>query len=104
MKLILVPVGAAVRDSVKEATGGRSVIFLVEVVLLEDHSAPVVALQTWVRFGSADEDLDVAGIAHVFEHMLFKGTARFPHGEIAALIEGATLAALVFALLFKLIK
>ncbi len=60
-----------------------------QVVLLEDHSAPVVALQTWVRFGSADEDLDVAGIAHVFEHMLFKGTARFPHGEIAALIEGA---------------
>src|SRR5436305_13074257 len=60
-----------------------------QVVLLEDHSAPVVAVQTWVRFGSADEDLDVAGIAHVFEHMLFKGTERFPHGEIAALIEGA---------------
>jgi zinc protease len=49
----------------------------------------VVALQTWVHFGSADEALDVAGIAHVFEHMLFKGTERFPHGEIAALIEGA---------------
>jgi len=60
-----------------------------QVVLMEDHSAPVVALQTWVRYGSADEDLDVAGIAHVFEHMLFKGTERFPHGEIAALIEGA---------------
>jgi zinc protease len=60
-----------------------------QVVLREDHSAPVVALQTWVRFGSADEALDVAGIAHVFEHMLFKGTERFPHGEIAALIEGA---------------
>ena len=60
-----------------------------QVVLLEDHSAPVVALQTWVRFGSADEDPSVAGIAHVFEHMLFKGTDRFPNGEIAALIEGA---------------
>jgi len=60
-----------------------------QVVLMEDHSAPVVALQTWVRYGSADEELDVAGIAHVFEHMLFKGTTRFPHGEIAALIEGA---------------
>lgn len=59
------------------------------VVLLEDHSAPVVAMQTWVRFGSADEVPAVAGIAHVFEHMLFKGTERFPHGEIAALIEGA---------------
>lgn len=60
-----------------------------QVVVLEDHSAPVVALQTWVRYGSADEDLRVAGIAHVFEHMLFKGTTRFPHGEIAGLIEGA---------------
>lgn len=60
-----------------------------QIVLLEDHSAPVVALQTWVRFGSADEDVAVAGIAHVFEHMLFKGTERFPNGEIAALIEGA---------------
>jgi zinc protease len=59
------------------------------VALLEDHSAPVVAMQTWVRFGSADEAPAVAGIAHVFEHMLFKGTERFPHGEIAALIEGA---------------
>jgi zinc protease len=60
-----------------------------QVVLLEDHNAPVVALQTWVHFGSADEDPVVAGIAHVFEHMLFKGTERFPNGEIAALIEGA---------------
>jgi zinc protease len=60
-----------------------------QIVLLEDHSAPVVALQTWIRFGSADEDPAVAGIAHVFEHMLFKGTERFPHGEIAGLIEGA---------------
>ena len=45
--------------------------------------------RTWVHFGSADEAPAVAGIAHVFEHMLFKGTERFPHGEIAALIEGA---------------
>lgn len=59
------------------------------VVLLEDHHAPVVAMQTWVRFGSADEGPVVAGIAHVFEHMLFKGTERFPNGEIASLIESA---------------
>ncbi len=59
------------------------------VVLLEDHSAPVVALQTWVRFGSADERAENAGVAHVFEHMLFKGTERFPNGEIGGLIEAA---------------
>lgn len=80
-------------SSTREEYGPRAEVHTLnnglQVVLLEDHSAPVVALQTWVRFGSADEDLDVAGIAHVFEHMLFKGTERFPHGEIAALIEGA---------------
>ena len=59
------------------------------VVILEDHSAPVVALQTWVHFGSADEGPAVAGIAHVFEHMLFKGSERFPNGEIAAIVEAA---------------
>lgn len=59
------------------------------VVLLEDHSAPVVALQTWVKFGSADERREHAGVAHVFEHMLFKGTERFPGGEIGGLIEAA---------------
>ena len=59
------------------------------VVILEDHSAPVVALQTWVHFGSADEGPAVAGIAHVFEHMLFKGSKRFPNGEIAAIVEAA---------------
>lgn len=59
------------------------------LVMLADHSAPVVALQTWVRFGSADERPEHAGVAHVFEHMLFKGTERFPDGEIGGLIEAA---------------
>lgn len=59
------------------------------VVMLEDHSAPVVALQTWVRYGSADEVDAAAGSAHVFEHMLFKGSKRYPNGEIGAVIEGA---------------
>jgi len=58
-----------------------------QVVLMEDHSAPVVALQTWVRYGSADEDLDVAGIAHVFEHMLFKGTTNRSAEQIARSVD-----------------
>lgn len=60
-----------------------------QMILLEDHSAPVVAFQFWVRFGSADENPHYAGVAHVFEHMLFKGTEKYPRGEIGALIEGA---------------
>src|SRR3989442_1867056 len=53
----------------------------------ETHAAPVVAIQVWVRVGSADERADEAGLAHLHEHMLFKGTARRGPGEIARTIE-----------------
>src|SRR3990172_5476859 len=55
----------------------------------ESHAAPVVALPAWVRVGSADESEELAGVAHVHEHMLFKGTARRGVGEIARLVEGS---------------
>lgn len=60
-----------------------------KVLIKEDHFSPVVAMQVWVDVGGADEtDLD-AGIAHVHEHMLFKGTATRGVGEIASEVEGA---------------
>ncbi|HWP35677.1 MAG TPA: pitrilysin family protein [Thermodesulfobacteriota bacterium] len=59
------------------------------VVLQENHAAPVVAFNVWVRVGSTDETDSEAGIAHVIEHMLFKGTERRPVGRIAQEIEGA---------------
>src|SRR5437868_10851410 len=46
-------------------------------------------MQVWVRVGSADELPDQSGLAHLHEHMLFKGTARRGPGEIASSIEGA---------------
>jgi len=55
----------------------------------EMHAAPVVALQAWVHVGSADEDESIAGIAHVHEHMLFKGTERRGVGEIARTVEAS---------------
>ncbi len=60
-----------------------------EVVLEENHAAPVVAFQAWVKIGSADEPSEMAGIAHVFEHMLFKGTKRRGVGQIAREVEGS---------------
>ncbi|HEY2749168.1 MAG TPA: pitrilysin family protein, partial [Polyangia bacterium] len=59
------------------------------VVLQENHAAKVVAFQAWVAVGSADEPAELAGIAHVFEHMLFKGTARRGVGQIAHEVEAA---------------
>ena len=58
------------------------------VLVEENHAAPVAAVQVWVRVGSADELPGEAGLAHLHEHMLFKGTARRGPGEIARAIEG----------------
>src|SRR5207245_8860932 len=58
------------------------------VLVEENHAAPVAALQVWVRVGSADELPGEAGLAHLHEHMLFKGTARRGPGEIARNIDG----------------
>ena len=60
-----------------------------EVVLEENHAAPVVAFQAWVKIGSADEPPELAGIAHMFEHMLFKGTKKRGVGQIAREVESA---------------
>jgi zinc protease len=59
------------------------------VIMLPSHGAPVVAFQAWIGVGSADETDDEAGMAHVFEHMLFKGTDRRGVGQIAQEIEAA---------------
>ena len=57
------------------------------VILKEDHSAPVAAVQVWVKTGSANETLEEAGITHQIEHMIFKGTPTKNTGEIARTIE-----------------
>ncbi len=57
------------------------------VVAQEQHAAKVAAFQVWVKVGSADESPDEIGLAHLHEHMLFKGTARRGLGEIARSVE-----------------
>jgi zinc protease len=59
------------------------------VLLEESYAAPVVALQAWVKVGSADETDALSGIAHLHEHMLFKGTRTRGVGEIARAIEAS---------------
>ena len=46
------------------------------VISLEDHSCPIVAVQVWYHVGSKDEDPQRQGFAHMFEHMMFRGTDR----------------------------
>jgi len=59
------------------------------VILLENHAAPVVSWNLWANVGSVNETDQEAGICHLIEHMLFKGTGRRPVGQIAKEVEGA---------------
>jgi len=59
------------------------------ILHLPDRSARVTALQLWLSVGSGDESLAESGLAHLHEHMLFKGTRRRGVGEIARAVEGA---------------
>jgi len=67
----------------------------VAVVIEENHAAPVVAIQVWVAAGAADDPPALAGAAHLFEHLVFRGTHRRAAGEAAEEIEavGGTLGA-----------
>lgn len=49
-----------------------------EVVVIPDHRAPIVTQMVWYRAGSADEEAGKSGIAHFFEHLMFKGTEKHP--------------------------
>ena len=57
-----------------------------EVVVIEDHRAPVVVHMVWYKAGSADEDPGVSGVAHFLEHLLFKGTETLAPGEFSATV------------------
>src|SRR2546423_2061101 len=60
-----------------------------QVLLHEDHSVPVVAVNTWYHVGSSDERAGRTGFAHLFEHIMFMGSAHVPTGEFDKLLEAA---------------
>ena len=60
-----------------------------KLVVQEDHRAPVVVSQVWYRAGALDEVNGKTGVAHVLEHMMFKGTKKVPAGQFSRLIAAA---------------
>jgi zinc protease len=57
-----------------------------QVVVVTNRRAPIVTQMLWYKVGSADEPLEKAGIAHVLEHMMFKGTEKHPDGEFSDIV------------------
>lgn len=50
------------------------------VIVKEDHRAPVAVSMVWYNVGSADEPAGITGVSHALEHLMFKGTTRYPLG------------------------
>jgi zinc protease len=76
------PTSASTADQVTHFTLGNGL----DVVVIEDHRAPVVTQMLWYRAGSADETPGVSGVAHFLEHLLFKGTKTMEPGEFSATV------------------
>ena len=57
-----------------------------KLIVREDHRAPTVAHMVWYRAGSMDEVNGKTGVAHVLEHMMFKGTKKVKSGEFSRLV------------------
>ena len=58
-----------------------------EVVVIEDHRAPIAVQMVWYKVGAADEPQGKSGIAHFLEHLMFKGTEKIAPGTFSKLIE-----------------
>ena len=54
-----------------------------DVLVREDHRAPVITVMVWFKAGSIDEAPYETGLAHVLEHMMFKGSKRLDAGEFS---------------------
>ena len=67
-----------------------------DVLLHEDHSCPIVAVNVWYHVGSKDERPGRTGFAHLFEHLMFEGSAHYDRGyftplqEAGAAVNGST--------------
>jgi zinc protease len=57
-----------------------------KIIVREDHRAPVVVVQVWYLTGGMDEFNGASGVAHVLEHMMFKGTQEVPAGQFSKTI------------------
>jgi zinc protease len=58
-----------------------------KILTFENPVSPTASLQIWYRVGSRNERTGITGASHIFEHMMFKGTERFPKGAFDRIIQ-----------------
>ncbi len=97
--LVAIAVGAPVRGAAGDDAAARPRLSVpytqftlpngLRVVLHEDHSVPVVAVNVWYHVGSGREKPGRTGFAHLFEHLMFEGSGHVKEGDFDNLLEGA---------------
>ena len=83
MAVLLLGTALLASGSTSRSTVERVLDNGLKVVVREDRRAPVVVSMVWYRVGSIDEVNGLTGLAHVTEHMMFRGTRRLPDGEFS---------------------
>jgi len=85
LSLAVAPVATLAHAEIVEQTLANGM----RVIVKTDRRAPVAVSQIWYRAGSMDESYGTTGVAHVLEHMMFKGTSDVPAGEFSRRIAAA---------------
>ena len=81
------PATAAALPSPKLDVKAWSLSNGLNVLFLADHKAPIATVQVFYHVGSKDEHVGIRGVAHMFEHMMFKGSEHVPPEEYARLLK-----------------
>jgi zinc protease len=88
--------GVALAQQAQPVTAPLSVSYVqftlpngLHVILHEDHTVPMVAVNMWYHVGSAHEKVGRTGFAHLFEHLMFEGSKHVQEGEFDTLLESA---------------
>lgn len=80
------PAIALAGDAFKATTHEKQLANGLKVIVKQDHRAPIVFSEIWYKVGSSYEPLGITGISHALEHMMFKGTKKYPAGKFSHII------------------
>ncbi len=97
--LVATALGLLARPGAAQEDGGRVEVYIpytqftlangLNVIVHEDHSLPVASVNLWYHVGSKNEKPGRTGFAHLFEHIMFEGSAHVPEGDFDNLLEAA---------------
>jgi zinc protease len=87
--IALIAVLAATTAGAQSAAKEHKLANGLRVIVKEDHRAPTAVHMVWYGAGSMDEVSGTSGVAHVLEHMMFKGTKTVKSGEFSRRIAAA---------------